>query len=113
MAAGVTPGTVSVLRGQRWFQELQATLANVAGEEVLGAIKSYALEAVEGIHDIATNAESDRVRLSAYQLLLEQANGKAIQKTVSEISHSVNRSPSEEMQELQNELVALRSRNPA
>lgn len=110
MAAGVSLTTVSQLRSQRWFQELQATLANEAGQDVMGALKSYALEAVEGIHAIAIGAENERVQLSAYQMLLEHATGKPIQKTVSEVSHSVSRSPSEEMQELQAELAALRNR---
>lgn len=112
MAADVTPGCVSVLRSQKWFQELLATLANEVGQDVTGALKSYALEAVEGIHAIAVGAENERVQLSAYQLLLEHATGKPLQKTVSEISHSVNRSPSEEMQELQAELATLRNRTP-
>lgn len=110
MAAGVEPGTVSQLRSQKWFQELLATLANEAGQDIMGTLKSYALEAVEGIHSIAESAENERVQLSAWQLLLEHATGKPIQKTVSEVSHSVSRSPSEEMQELQAELRALRSR---
>lgn len=110
VAAGVVPQTVSILRAQRWFQQLLATMANEAGADVLGALKSYALEAVEEIHSIARNADSERVSLSAWQMLLEHATGKPIQKTVSEISHSINRSPSEEMQELQTELAALRSR---
>lgn len=110
MAAGVTPGVVSVLRSQKWFQELLATLANEAGQDVTGAIRSYALEAVEGIHQIAISAESESVQLNAYRTLLEHATGKPIQKTVSEVSHSVSRSPSEEMQELQQELAALRNR---
>jgi hypothetical protein len=110
MAAGKTVQTVSDLRTQRWFQELQATLANEAGQDVLGSLKSYALEAVEGIHEIAVSAEKESTRLNAYRTLLEHATGKPIQKTVSEISHSVSRSPSEEMQELQAELAALRNR---
>lgn len=76
----------------------------------MGALKSYALEAVEEIHTLAKGADNERVQLSAWQMLLEHATGKPIQKTISEVSHSVSRSPSEEMQELQAELVALRNR---
>lgn len=111
MAAGVHVGVVSHLRAQTWFQQLLATLANEAGQEVLGALRSYALEAVEGIHDLAVHAEKESTRLNAHRTLLEHATGKPIQKTVSEISHSVSRSPSEEMQELQTELALLRKRS--
>lgn len=111
LAAGVTPQYVSHVRANRWFQELCATIANENGEEVLGALNSYTLEAIEGIHEIASDPETpSRVRLSAYTTLLEQAHGKPTQKIVSDISHSVKRSPTEEMTEIQQELAAIRNR---
>lgn len=112
IAAGVAECTVRHLRAQRWFQELQAVIANTFGEAVIGSLQSYALEAVEGIHEIATDSElPSRVRLSAFQTLLEQAHGKPIQKIVSNISHSVSQSPEDEMQEIKRELEALRLRD--
>lgn len=107
-AADVHPCVVSQLRSQKWFQQLLATMANEAGADVLGALKSYALEAVEDIHDLAKNAEKESTRLNALRTLLEHATGKPVQKVYSEISHNVSRSPSEEMQEIQQELAALR-----
>lgn len=113
VAAGVTPGTVSQLRAQKWFQELCAIIANKEGEEVTGAIQSYVLESVEGIIDIARSSESDRVRLSAYNILLEQGRGRPVQRTVSIVGHS-NLSPEDEMAELTQELENLRrSKSPA
>lgn len=119
LAAEVSPNTVSQLRSQRWFQELCATIANENGEEILGALKGYALEAIEAIHDIATDDRTDnegralvnaRTRLSAHVTLLEHAHGKPIQKVVSDISHRVAASPTEEMETIQKELLALRAK---
>ena len=112
MAAGVTPNTVSQIRAQKWFQELCAIIANKEGEEITGLIHSYVAEAVEGIHDIATSAESDRVRLSAYNILLEQGRGKPLQRTVSLNGHTTL-SPEDEMAELTQELRNLRQISPA
>lgn len=111
VAAEVCVGHISGLRANRWFQELCATIANENGEEILGALNSYTLEAIEGIHEIATDFENPaRVRLTAFTTLLEQAHGKPTQKIVSDISHSVKRSPTEEMTEIQQELAAIRNR---
>lgn len=107
VAAGVTVGTVSALRAQKWFQELCAIIANTEGEEITGAIRSYLTESIEGIHDIAMHGESERVQLAAWQILLEQGRGKPIQRSVSVVGHS-RMSPEDEMAELQQELQALR-----
>jgi len=107
-ASNCSPATISHLRAQKWFQQLLATLANQAGEEVLGALKSYALEAVEGIYELATNAEKETTRLNAYRTLLEHAEGKPVQKVISDITHSVSRNPSEEYREIMAELEGLR-----
>lgn len=107
IAAGVSPYTVTNLRQQKWFQELCASIANVDGEEIMGAIKSYTLEAVEGIATIARESESDRVRLAAYTTLLEQAHGKPTQKVISHSRDTTYSSPEEEMRSIQDELNAL------
>jgi hypothetical protein len=113
VAAGVAPITVSNLRAQRWFQELCATIANNFGEEIVGATQSYGLEAVENIHDIATDlAAPARTRLAANQILLEHAHGKPVQKTVAVVQHG-RLSPEDEMTEIQAELQRLRSLSPA
>lgn len=106
MAATVSPGHVSHLRGQKWFQQRCAQIANEFGEEVVGAIKGYALEAVEKIADLMKGAESERVQLSASQILLEQAQGKPTQKVISHSVHS-NLDPVEEVDQIKRELVAL------
>ncbi len=111
VAAGVNPVTVSTLRAQRWFQELCATIANNFGEEIVGATQSYGVEAVENIHDLAMHADSERVRLTANQILLEHAHGKPVQKNVSVVQHS-RLSPEDEYAEIQAELQRLRSQTP-
>lgn len=108
MAAGVTPGTVSHLRAQRWFQELCARVANTEGEEILGVIRSEIVDSVNTIVAIRDDTSLPaRVRLSAAITMLEQGHGKPIQKNVSLISHSTS-SPEEEMARIQEELRALR-----
>ena len=110
MAAGVSIIQVSQLRSQRWFQELCATIANENGEEILGAVKSYALDAVEEIASLMRSSESDSVKLNAARTLLEQAHGKPIQKIVSSVSHS-SADPKEEYEQIMAELRTL-SKNP-
>jgi hypothetical protein len=110
LAADVDPATVAQLRGQRWFQELCATIANEHGEALIGAIQSEAMDSLNTIVDLRDNSESDRVRLSAATTILEQAHGKPVQKIVSDISHRVATSPTEEMEAIQAELAALRAK---
>lgn len=111
LAAGVHPNTVSILRAQRWFQELLATLANEAGQDILGLLASEAAASVEKLVTLRDTAESERVQLAAATTLLEHANGKAVQKVISHTSHSVYRSPEDELRAVEEELNALRNRN--
>lgn len=106
MAAGVHPTVVSHLRGQRWFQELCATIANENGEEILGAIKSHVLDAVEEIASLMRNAESESVRHNAAKTLIEQGVGKPLQKIISSVGHS-NLDAREEYEVILNELKVL------
>ena len=112
MAAGRAPSAVAALRTQRWFQELLAVLANEQGADLHAAITSHAHDAINRIAEIANgDIETYGVRniLSASQLLLEQAKGKATQTVVSTVSHTTHASPSEEMESIQQQLAALRS----
>lgn len=109
LAAGVHPNTVAILKGNRWFQELLATIANNDGEEVIGTLKSEALESIAKLVDLRDGSESERVQLSAAITLLEHAHGKPIQKVVS-LQHHSHLSPQEEMTEIQAELKRLRHR---
>jgi hypothetical protein len=112
MAAGCGIAAVNLLRTQRWFQELLAVLANEHGQDLQAAITSHAHDAINRIAEIANgDIETYGVRniLSASQLLLEQAKGKATQTVVSTVSHTTHASPSEEMESIQQQLAALRS----
>lgn len=111
MSANVGVMEVSILRSQRWFQELLATLANEAGQDVMGVLASETLASIEKVVALRDGAESERVQLAAAQLLIEQSNGKAVQKVVSVTSHSVYKSPSEEHHALIEELHNLRQTN--
>lgn len=114
LGAGVTVAQVSNVRAQRWFQELLATLANEQGEDIRGALQSYALEAVEGIAEIARDTDAgSRVRLSAFTTLLEHANGKPTQTIVSETTHRRGLDVNVEMDEIQTELKRLRGNDLA
>lgn len=106
MAASVSAAHVSHVRSQKWFQQRCAQIANDFGEEVIGAVKGYALEAVEKIADLMKSAESERVQLSASQILLEQAQGKPNQKVISHFTTS-NLDPVEEVDQIKRELAAI------
>lgn len=112
MAAGVATGEVSLLRQQRWFQELCATIANNDGEEVLGALKAEALDSIAKLAALRDYAESEAVQATCARTLLEQAHGKPLQKIVSDVTSRRAASPREEMEQLQNELAALKDSNP-
>lgn len=109
MAAGVKVGEVSILRQQRWFQELCATIANNDGEEVLGAIRSHALDAIEKTAELMHFAESESVRAQCAKTLIEQAHGKPLQKIVSDITTRRTASPKEEYEQLTRELEDLQN----
>jgi hypothetical protein len=112
MAAGVKTGEVGVLRQQRWFQELCATIANNDGEEVLGALKAEALDSIAKLAQLRDFGESEAVQASCARTLLEQAHGKPLQKIVSDVTSRRAASPREEMEQLTEELAALREVNP-
>jgi hypothetical protein len=112
MAAGVQPGEVAILKQQRWFQELCATIANEEGEEILGVLKSEAVESIQKLVTLRDFAESESIQFSAARTLIEQACGKPVQKVISDVTSRRASSPQEEMEQLKNELAALRNRNP-
>lgn len=110
MAAGVGEQMVSTIRSQTWFQQRLASIANNDGEEILAAMKSHALAAVERVAHIAEHGESERNRLSANVILIEQAVGKAVQKNLNLNANAMSGlSPQEEYQRTQEELKALRA----
>jgi hypothetical protein len=109
-AAGVSTQQVTVLRSQLWFQQKLAILANNDGDEIMAAFKSHALAAVERIAAIAESGESERNRLTANQLIVEQACGKAVQKTLNVHASALSGlSPQEEYERTQEELRLLRA----
>lgn len=110
MAAEVSVNYVSHVRAQKWFQQRCAQIANDFGEEVVGAIKGYALAAVEKIADLMNGAESERVQLSASQIILEQVQGKPTQKVISHSTHS-SLDPVEEVDQIRRELAAIQSQS--
>lgn len=112
MAAGVRPGEVSILKSQRWFQELCATIANDDGEEILGALKSECLNSIQKLVDLRDCAESETVQLAAARTLVEQAHGKPTQKIISDVTSRRAASPKEEMEQLNEELAALKGKTP-
>ena len=112
MAAGVAPGEVSILKSQRWFQELCATIANNDGEEILGALKAETIASINRLAQLRDYAESEAVQATCARTLLEQAHGKPLQKIISDVTSRRATSPREEMEQLQNELAALRNSNP-
>ena len=112
MAAGVRPGEVSILKSQRWFQELCATIANDDGEEVLGSLKAEALNSINKLVELRDFSESDAIQLSAARTLLEQSHGKPTQKIISDVTARRATSPREEMDQLTEELAALQKTKP-
>lgn len=110
MAAGVQPGEVSLLRQNRWFQELCATIANNDGEEVLGALKAEAIASINKLAILRDCAESESVQATCARTLLEQAHGKPIQKIFSDVTSRRAASPKEEYEQLTQELKELQGR---
>lgn len=112
--AGKQPATVSLLRGQRWFQELLAREAATVGADIQADLRSEGLAAVRRIVDIAESSESDRTRLAANIFLVEQANGKAVQKVLAIHGKTDTfASPADEMAELQRQLAEVRAARAA
>lgn len=112
MAAGVGVAHVQTLRAQRWFQILLGTIANHEGQEYLSAIATHAHDAINRIAEIAQGDFKElgvRNVLAANQLILEHTKGKPLQSVVSNVSHSSNLSPAEQMEDIKQQLAALRS----
>lgn len=109
LAAGVTPGTVSHIRGNRWFQELLATLANHEGEDVIGLLRSESLASVEKLVELRDSSESDRVQLAAATTLLEHAAGKPTQRILSVSATTTFSDEKSELENIQAELRAIRN----
>lgn len=109
MAAGVHPGTVSQMRGQRWFQELLATLANEDGEAGMALMKAENLASIQRIVDLRDNSENERVSLSAAQFIVEQVQGKAVQRNMNVNASTTFDSPDAEMRSIQEQLSALQA----
>lgn len=110
MAANVRPGEVSILKSQRWFQELCATIANDEGEEILGLLRSETAASIDKLVTLRDYAESEGIQLAAARTLLEQAHGKPTQKIISDVTSRRASSPKEEMEQLTNELAALKGK---
>lgn len=113
-AARVHPTHVSYLRGQKWFQQKLAVLANNDGEELLGIVKGEALASVETLVSLRDNSNvTDAVRRSAAKDLIEFAHGKAVQRTIAISATTHFDSPQDEMEQIQEELATLRRRSSA
>lgn len=115
MAAGITPQTVCNLRAQRWFQDLLAVLANETGSDITGLLASEAqasLNKMIEVRDSTDDTVPERLRYQAARDIFELHHGKATQKIVSHTTHSssVGKSPAEEMQEIVDQLAALREK---
>lgn len=115
MAAGVKANTVTHLRAQRWFQDLLAVLANETGSDITGLLASEAqasLNKMIEIRDSTDDTVPERLRYQAARDIFELHHGKATQKIVSHTTHSssAGKSPSEEMQEIVDQLAALREK---
>ena len=119
-AAGKTKDYISKLRAQRWFNELCATLAENKEATVRARLDGYALDAVEGIAEIAFDERVDekgnpivptRVKLDARRTLLEHAHGKPTQKVLSVTASTHFSSEKEEydaiISELQSQLPSV------
>lgn len=109
LAAGVHPGTVSQMRAQRWFQELLATIANEDGEAGLALLRSENLASIQKIVDLRDGAENQKVQLSAAQFIVEQVQGKAIQRNMNVNATTSFDTPDAEMRNIQEQLAALRA----
>lgn len=100
---------ISILRGQRWFQELLAHLAAQTNKAAMGLLQGEAVASVEMIVAMRDDIDAPkRVRLSAAQTILEHACGKPTQRVLSITAHTSYASASEEMADIQQQLEALR-----
>lgn len=109
LAANVHPATVQHIRGQRWFQELLATLANEDGEAGLALLRSENLASIQKIVDLRDNSENEKVSLSAAVFIVEQVQGKAVQRNMNVNATTSFDTPDAEMRNIQEQLAALRA----
>lgn len=109
--AGVEPGHISILRAQRWFNELCVRLAADAGDALAARLDTEAMKALENVVEIA-NADAkevgSRTKLAANLALLEHAHGKPTQKILSVNAHTSYSSAQEEYAAIQSELEEIR-----
>lgn len=110
MSAGVKPMQVAILKQQRWFQELLATIANQDGEEVIGMLKSEVLASIVKLASLRDYSESDSVQAMCARTLIEQSEGKPVQKVITDNVHRRGQSPQEEMAAIHQELEMLKGR---
>lgn len=106
-AAGVTTAAVTTLKGQRWFQELLATISNETGENIAALIQSEAIASIQTIVELRDDTEvRPNVRLSAAVTLLEHAKGKPTQAIIT-TNTTAPSDPRAELESVQAELAAL------
>lgn len=111
-AANVTKSEVSILRSQLWFQELLATLAQEEGESYQALMRAEVVKSIQKVVELRDYSESDRVQLAAAQLIIEQVEGKAVQKVLaitSTVKTPEGSTPEEQMANIQSELSTLRN----
>lgn len=111
-SAGVDPHTITVLKGQRWFQEILAFYTEQATRPIQDRLldeASKSLDVLIEIRDTSDDKTPQSVRLSAARTIYEQAHGKPTQKILAATTSRVYRSAEEEMADLQNQLRALES----
>lgn len=113
IAAGVRPGEVAILKQQRWFQELLATIANQDGQEIVGLLKSEVLASIVKLASLRDFAESESVQATCARTLIEQSEGKPVQKVITDNVHRRGVSPQDEMDAIRQELEMLRGHNGA
>lgn len=112
--AGVTPQAVSVLRSQRWFQQLLARLANDQGQAWQGVLQGEVLANIETWIAIRDDINAPvRARADAARLLMEHAVGKPTQTSITYSKNvtKANLSPQDEMEQINEELANLRRRS--
>lgn len=112
-AAGCTPGYLSVLKAQRWFQEHLAIKAAENGKGIANLIQSEVLSSIQTIIDIRDDPEEGaRTRLQAANIILEQGQGKPVQKNINFTATTSFSSLEEEEKALKEELKAIRQSIP-
>lgn len=108
-AAGKSGTHVSILRSQRWFQELLTQLAGQQGNDVTAILRGEAVASVDRLVTLRDTAEREQVQLAAATTLLEHAIGKPVTRNlnVNATAKQFN-SAKEEEETLLEELAMLR-----